>query len=122
MASMRFMLPFCGVLVALAAVVGLLFRGGVGALGAAAGVVFMTVLFVLSTLFITWVDKVNRPMVIVAGMGAYALKLVVLLVTLTALSGWAGLKPMALGVVAGAIGWAAGYAWWVWHAKITLDV
>ena len=121
-ASLRFMLPVCAVLAALAAIVGFLFGGGTGALGAAAGVALMTVLFVLSTLFITWVDAVNRPMVLPAGMLAYGGKLVVVLLTLSALSGWAGIKPMALGVVAGAVGWAAGYAWWVWHAKITLDV
>jgi hypothetical protein len=120
--SLRFMLSLCGALTVLAALTGFIFRGATGALGAAAGVVLMSVLFVLSTYAITWTDLHNRPMVLPVGMGVYVLKLGVLLVTLTSLSGWAGIKPMALGVVAGAIGWAAGYAWWVWHAKITLDV
>lgn len=121
MKALRFMLPWCGVLAVLAAIVGFVFRGSVGAIGAAAGVLFISALFVFSTYVITWTDSVNRPMVLPAGMGVYALKLVLLLVVLNALSGWAGIKPMALGVVAGALGWAAGYAWWVWHAKLTLE-
>lgn len=115
------MLPVCGALALVAAIVGLLTRGPGGALGAAAGVLFIAALFVFSTVVITWADITNRPMVLPVGMGVYALKLVVLFVVLTALSSWVGIKPFALGVVAGGLGWAAGYAWWVWHAKITLE-
>jgi hypothetical protein len=121
MASMRFMLPLSGVLTVLAGIVGFVFRGATGAIGAAAGVMLISGLFVLSTWAITRTDLSNRPMVLPVGMGVYMLKLVVLLVVLSSLSGWAGIKPMALGVVAGALGWAGGYAWWVWHAKLTLE-
>lgn len=121
MKAMRFMLPVCGILAVAAAVVGFVFRGGVGALGAAAGVVLISALFVLSTYVITWVDAVNRPMLLAAAIAVYGFKLLALFVVLNALSGWAGIKPMALGVVAGGLGWVCGYTWWVWHARLTLE-
>jgi hypothetical protein len=116
------MLPLCAVLAAVAAVVGFLFRGGAGALGAVAGVVLITGLFVLSTLFITWVEKVNRAMMLPAALGVYTFKLFLLVAVLNPFWGWEGFLPMVWGVAAGVLGWVCGYAWWVWHAKITLDV
>jgi hypothetical protein len=42
MASMRFMLPLSGVLTVLAGIVGFVFRGATGAIGAAAGVMLIS--------------------------------------------------------------------------------
>jgi hypothetical protein len=122
MAPLRFMLPLCGALAAVAAIVGFFFGGGAGALGAAAGVLLITGLFVLSTLLLLWVERVNRAMMLPAALGTYTFKLFLLVAVLNPFWGWAGFLPMVWGVAAGIIGWVCGYAWWVWHAKVTLDV
>jgi len=122
MAPLRFMLPVSGVLALLAAIVGFLFRGGSGALGAAAGVLVITALFVLSTLLLLWVEKINRAMMLPAALGAYTFKLFLLVAILNPFWGWSGFLPMVWGVAAGVLGWVCAYAWWVWHARITLDV
>lgn len=115
-----FMLTFSAGLTVLAAIVGAVLRGGSGALGAAAGVALMVTLFVLSTVVIVWVETINRQMMLPAVFMTYMLKLCVLLAVLNAVmaTGWSGMRPMLIGVVAGIVGWVGAYAWWLWRAKI----
>jgi len=107
-------------LAAAAAIVGFFAKGGPGAIGAALGVLLMTALFVGSTLFILWVESVSRHKMLVGGLIAYAVKLWILFVVLSEVSGmgWPGFTSLIIGVAAGVLGWIGAYAWWLWHAKI----
>ncbi len=121
MASLRFMLPVSGALAAVGALVGLLVGGFAGAVGVFAGVALIAALFVLSTFLLTWVESVNRAMLLGAGLTVYFVKLFVVFAVLNAVSGWSGLVSMVWGVALGVLGWVCAYAWWVWHAKVTLE-
>lgn len=115
-----FLLAVSGALAVLAAVVGYILGGPSAALGAAAGVVFIAVIYTLSTVFLVWVEKVNVYMMLGAGLTAYAAKLFALFVVLGAVSdtGWSGLRAMIFGVAAAALMWVVAQMWWLSHAKI----
>ncbi|HCT80257.1 MAG TPA: hypothetical protein DGG94_11120 [Micromonosporaceae bacterium] len=116
-----FMGAFTGALAALAAAVAFVItRSGVDATGTAAGVLLIAVFFVLSSLFIIWVESVNRAFMMGAALTAYLMKLGFLLAVLATVgeSGWPGFTAMIWGVAVGVLGWITGYAWWLWHAKI----
>ncbi len=118
---MRFlphMLAVSGVLAVVAAVAGLVFAGGAGALGAAAGVTFVALAYALSTLLLEWVERVNRPMMLPTAMFAYFAKIVALAIVLSALRPWEGMKPMVFGVAAAALVWIVAQARWLAKAKI----
>jgi hypothetical protein len=108
----------------LAAVVGGIFQGGPGAFGAGGGVALVIVSYVVSTLIIAWVDRVNRNMLLVVGMLTYAVKflLLFLLVGWVATQDWIATKAIGLGVVAGVLTWTAAQIWWTSKAKFTLEV
>lgn len=102
-------------LLVLAAVVGGLFAGGVGALGAASGVGVVTVSYLLSTLVIAWADSVDPRLVLPSGLGMYIAKFTVLGVVMAGVagSGWAGLRPFGVGVMVGVVVWTGANIWWV---------
>jgi hypothetical protein len=104
-----------GVMTAGAAVLGAVFAGGVGAFAAALGVVIATVSYLASTLAIAWADKLDPKLVMPFGMGVYVAKLSVLggLMLVVASTGWAGLKPLSVGIVAGVLAWTATQIWWI---------
>ena len=108
----------------LAAVIGGILQGGPGAFGAAGGVALVIVSYVVSTLIIAWVDRVNRNMLLVVGMLTYAVKflLLFLLVGWAATQDWIGTMAIGLGVVAGVLTWTAAQIWWTSKAKFTLEV
>lgn len=108
----------------LAAVVGAVVQGSAGAVGAAAGVALVIASYVVSTLIIAWVDRVNRGMLMVVGMLTYAVKfaLFFLLVGWVATQGWIGTKAMGLAIVAGVLTWTSVQIWWTSKAKFTLEV
>ncbi len=112
------MLTVSGALALVAAIVGALFGGWAGALGAAAGVTFVALVYTLSTLLLEWVERVNRPMMLPTALLAYFAKLVALTVLLTALFPWAGMKPMVFGIAAAALAWIVAQARWLAKAKI----
>jgi hypothetical protein len=113
-----FLSKLLGIIAAVAAIAGLIFRGPVGGLGAAAGVGVAAAGFVLSAIGIAWVESVNRAMMLPAALMAYMLKIAAFAMILSAVGTWTGAVPMALGIAAGVLGWVIGYAWWLWHAKI----
>ncbi|MGH3750577.1 MAG: hypothetical protein ACRDT8_24650, partial [Micromonosporaceae bacterium] len=84
-----------------------LVRGVDGALGAAAGVALAIASYTFSTLVIAWADSVKPGLVLPFGMAAYIVKfsLIAAVVLLVAASGWPGLAPMGLGLVAGTLAW-----------------
>jgi hypothetical protein len=109
------LLAVSGALIVAAALVGGLLRGGAGAAGAAIGVGIVTASYLISTLLIAWADTVNPSLVLPVGMTAYAVKFTILGVVMVAVaaSGWAGVVPLGLGMVAGVVAWTASQIIWV---------
>ncbi|WP_239076768.1 hypothetical protein [Actinocatenispora rupis] len=113
------LLAMAGVLVVGAAVAAPL-RGLTGVAGVAVGVALVSVSYVLSTLAVAWADSVNPRLVLPVGLVTYVTKLLLLGLFVAALNatGWLGVAPMGLAIVAAALTWSAAQAGWTWHAKI----
>jgi ATP synthase protein I len=107
-------------LLVVAALVGGLLRGGSGAAGAAAGVALVAASYAASTLVMAWADGVDRRMLLPVGLITYALKFTVIGAVMAAIaaSGWAGLKPMGVALIAAVLAWIVTQGWWTWTAKI----
>ena len=108
------------VLLVVGVLLGALLRGGAGAAGAAAGVGLVAVSYVVGSLVIAWADSVDPRLVLPAGLMTYVLKftLIGLVMAAIAASGWSGLRPMGVAVLASALGWIVAQSWWTWHARI----
>ncbi|GAB3944652.1 hypothetical protein [Micromonospora vulcania] len=102
-------------LAALAAVVGGVTGGTTAALGAAAGVGVTVLSYTLTTVVLAWADQINPQLLLPLGLGLYALKFTLLGVVMVAVAstGWAGLVPLCLGIVAGVAVWTAVHIWWL---------
>ena len=114
---LKISLVLCAAFTVVAAAVGVGFKGGAGAVGAAIGVVLVAASYTASTLAIAWADTVNSQLVFPVGMGMYVTKFSLLGVMLIAVgeSEWAGKIPMAMGIVAGVIAWTGSQIWWTTH-------
>jgi hypothetical protein len=108
------------VLLVVGVVVGALLRGGAGAGGAAAGVGLVAASYVIGSLVIAWADSVDPRLILPVGLMTYVLKFTLIGVVMAAIasSGWAGLRPMGVAVLATAFGWIVAQSWWTWHARI----
>jgi hypothetical protein len=122
-AHLPVLLAVSGSLLAGATVVGWLARGGPGAAGAAAGVGIVVGSYLVSTVAIAWADSVDSSLVLPVGLAAYAGKFTLIGVVMApiAASGWAGLVPMGVGVVAGVVAWTATQIWWVVRHRPRLE-
>jgi hypothetical protein len=118
MKFLPFLLVVSAVLAGVGAIAGFVYSGWIGAAGVAAGVAFIAFVYTLSTLFIEWVEKINRSFMLPAALGAYAIKLLMLGLLLGSLREWDGAKPMVFGVAGAALMWIVAQAWWIAHAKI----
>ena len=98
-----------------AASVGFLTGGAPSALGAAAGVLIVTLSFTMSTLVLAWADTVRPALLMPLGLLTYVVKYTLLGVILHSASPRSGRvgRPMGWGVVAGVLGWTAVQIWWV---------
>jgi hypothetical protein len=108
------------VLLVVSVLVGWLTRGGSGAAGAAAGVLLVVLSYVLSSLVIAWVDTINPRLLLPIGLAAYAIKFIVigLVMWAVASSGWTGLAPMGVAIIAGVLVWTLAQSIWTYRAKI----
>jgi hypothetical protein len=108
------------VLLVVGVVAGALLRGGAGAAGAAAGVGLVAASYVIGSLVIAWADSVDPKLILPVGLMTYALKFTLIGVIMAAISasGWPGLVPMGVAVLASALGWIVAQSWWTWHARI----
>jgi len=118
MKFLPFMLAVSAVLAAVGAIAGSIHSGWTGAAGVAAGVGFIAVAYTLSTVFLVWLERINRNLMLPGALGAYAVKLFALIALLGALRQWDGVKPMVFGVAGAALVWIVAQAWWIAHAKI----
>ncbi|HEX2770971.1 MAG TPA: hypothetical protein VHN18_00905 [Micromonosporaceae bacterium] len=104
-----------GAVLVAATLIGGLVRGGAGAAGAAIGVGVVILSYTLSTLVIAWADAISPQLVLPFGLGVYVAKFSLFggLMILVGGSDWAGLLPMAWGIVAGGFGWTVAQIWWI---------
>ncbi|MDG4805923.1 hypothetical protein O7634_04035 [Micromonospora sp. WMMD1120] len=102
-------------LAVVAAVVGGVTGGANAAFGAAAGVGVTVVSYTLTTVVLAWADQINPQLLLPLGLGLYALKFTLLGVVMVAVAstGWSGLVPLCLGIVAGVAVWTAVHIWWL---------
>jgi hypothetical protein len=108
------------VLLVIGVLAGALLRGGPGAAGAAAGVGLVAASYVIGSVVIAWADSVDPRLILPVGLMTYALKFTLIGVIMAAISasGWSGLVPMGVAVLASALGWIVAQSWWTWHARI----
>jgi hypothetical protein len=100
------------------------FAGGPdSALGAAAGVLIVTVSFTMSTLVIAWADTVRPALLMPLGMLTYVVKYSLLGVILGfgVNIKWAGWIALGWGIVAAVVVWTGVQAWWV-HRRVVRKV
>jgi len=108
----------------LGSIVGLVVNGVPGLLGVLGGTALVVVSYLISTLIVAWVDRVNRSMLLVAALGTYAIKFTLLffLVAWMATLDWSGTRPLAVGVLVAVLAWTGTQIWWTSRAKFTLEV
>jgi hypothetical protein len=114
-------LPFlsavCLALLTFAGSAGYFADGPASALGAALGVLIVTMSYTMSTLVIAWADTVRPALLMPLGLLTYTLKYTVLGVVLAygVASDWDGKTALGLGIVAGVMVWTAVQAWWMYR-------
>jgi hypothetical protein len=98
-----------------AASAGFFAGGGPSALGAALGVLIVTVSYTMSTLVIAWADTVRPALLMPLGLLTYTTKyaLLGLILFFGIPEDWPGRTALALGIVAGVVVWTAVQAWWL---------
>ena len=94
---------------------GFLADGLAGGLGAAGGVLVVTVGVSLTTLAIGWADVIRPELVMPVGMGVYVVKYAAIVFLLFAVAGsdWSGALALFWGVAAGAVVLTGVQAWWL---------
>lgn len=102
-------------LAVVAAVVGAVTGGATAAIGAAAGVGVTVLSYTLTTVVLARADQINPQLLLPLGVSLYVLKFSLLGVVLVAVAstGWPGLIPLCLGIVAGVAVWTAVHLWWL---------
>jgi hypothetical protein len=117
-------LPTCFVATAGLLVVGLpagfAWGRAAGLFGVLAGVALVVVSYLISSLVVAWVDLVARAMLLPVVLLTYVLKFTVFGVVMWTIAntGWAGLRPMGVAVIAATVAWTGAQGWWIMRAKI----
>nr|WP_229071566.1 hypothetical protein [Actinoplanes sp. DH11] len=99
-----------------AASAGFLTGGRQSAVGAAAGVLIVTVSYTMTTLVIAWADTVRPALLMPLGLLTYTVKYALLGVILAfgVASDWSGKTALGLGIVSGIVVWTGVQAWWMY--------
>lgn len=113
-AHLPFLSAVAGALMLCAASVGFLTGGPASAVGAAMGVLIVTISYTMSTLVIAWADTVRPALLMPMALLTYVLKYSVLGVVLAygVSSDWTGKSALGWGIVSGVVVWTAVQAWW----------
>jgi hypothetical protein len=103
-----------GVLLVAATSVGGSVAGADGALGAAIGVLGVALSYLISSIAVAWADSVSPKLVLTIGLATYLFKFSVLGMVLASIphSGWAGTRPLAVGMIVMIVGWLTAQVWW----------
>jgi hypothetical protein len=102
-----------------AASAGFLAGGSASALGAATGVLIVTISYTMSTLVIAWADTVRPALLMPLALLTYVVKYTILGVVLAygVSSDWGGKTALGWGIVAGVVVWTGVQAWWFTVAR-----
>jgi hypothetical protein len=94
---------------------GLLAGGMPAALGAAGGVLIVTIGVSLTTLAIAWADVIRPELVLPVGMSVYFVKYAAIVFLMFAVVGsnWSGARAMLWGLAVGAVLLTGVQAWWL---------
>lgn len=107
-------------ILAVCVVVGALTGGAMVAVGVAAGVGLVVFSYGISSVIIAWTDLVMRPMLLPVALATYLIKFTAFggLLYVVTESNWDGAIPMAMGIIAGTVGWVTTQAVWMYRSKI----
>jgi hypothetical protein len=113
-AHLPFLSAVSAALLLCAASVGFLAGGAASALGAALGVLIVTISYTMSTLVIAWADTVRPALLMPLALGSYVLKYSILGVVLAygVSTSWSGKTALGAGIVAGVLVWTGVQVWW----------
>jgi hypothetical protein len=113
-AHLPFLSASAAALMLCAASAGFLTGGAASALGAATGVLIVTLSYTMSTLVIAWADTVRPALLMPLALLTYVLKYSILGVVLAfgVSSDWTGKAALGWGIVAGVVVWTGVQAWW----------
>jgi hypothetical protein len=102
-----------------AASAGFLAGGSASAVGAAFGVLIVTISYTLSTLVVAWADTVRPALIMPLALLTYVLKYSVFGVVLVygLSTDWTGKDALGWGIVAGVVVWTGVQAWWFTVAR-----
>lgn len=111
---LRVTLPASAGLALLAIPVGAVVAGAAGAAGVAAGVALVVLSYLVSGVSVAWADAVHPRLVLPVGLGAYAVKIVLLGLVMWAIAGtgWSGIGPMGAAIIAAVVVWTATHLIW----------
>jgi hypothetical protein len=114
-AHLPFLSAVSAALILFAASAGFLTGGKDHAVGAAVGVLIVTISYTMSTLIIAWADTVRPALLMPLALLTYVLKYSLLGAVLVAgVAGeWPGKIALGWGIVAGVVVWTAVQAWWL---------
>jgi len=113
-AHLPFLTAVSAALLLCAASAGFLAGGAEPALGAAVGVLIVTLSFTMSTLVIAWADTVRPALLMPLALLTYVLKYSILGVVLAfgVSTDWPGKAAVGWGIVTAVVVWTAVQAWW----------
>ena len=114
-AHLPFLSAVSAALLLFAASVGFFLDGPGSALGAATGVLIVTISYTMSTLVIAWADTVRPALLMPMALLTYVVKYSVLggVLVFGLNSDWTGKKALGWGIVAGVVVWTSVQAWWL---------
>lgn len=113
-AHLPFLTAVSAALLLCAASAGFLAGGSASALGAALGVLIVTISYTMSTLVVAWADTVRPALLMPLALITYVLKYGVLGLVLAygVSTTWTGKDALGWGIVAGIVVWTGVQAWW----------
>jgi hypothetical protein len=113
-AHLPFLSAVSGALMLCAASLGFFVGGAQSALGAALGVLIVTLSFTMTTLVVAWADTVRPALLMPLGLLTYVLKYSILGVVLAygVSTDWSGKLALGWSIVVAVIVWTGVQVWW----------
>ena len=108
------------VLLVVAVPLGAGLRGATGAVGVVAGVALVVFSYLVSGVSVAWADAVHPRLIMSVGLVTYVTKIAILGVVMSAVAatGWAGLAPMGVAIIAAVVVWTSTQLVWTVRAPL----